>query len=224
MDFNDIRTTLQALTALQDGCNSLHTNAFDEAVTTPTVESVRRAVAIQLIINREAGLMKNENPTQGAFVIDELTDLVETAVLEEFDRLSQRGGVLGAMETLYQRGRIQEESMRYEQRKHSGELEIIGVNTFLSPSEKPTSVSIDSLMRSSEAEKRAQLDAPCGVSCALVRRGARGPRAAEGRRAARGERLRRLARDRQGREPRSDERGALRGRRPLPAGDVRQGC
>jgi methylmalonyl-CoA mutase len=159
MDFNDIRTTLQALTALQDGCNSLHTNAFDEAVTTPTVGSVRRAVAIQLIINREAGLMKNENPTQGAHVIDELTDLVETAVLEEFDRLSQRGGVLGAMETLYQRSRIQEESLRYEQRKHSGELEIIGVNTFLSPDASAPPVSIESLMRSSEAEKRAQLDA-----------------------------------------------------------------
>jgi len=158
MDFNDIRTTLQALTALQDGCNSLHTNAFDEAVTTPTEASVRRAVAIQLIINREAGIMKNENPSQGAFVVEELTDLVEAAVLEEFDRLSQRGGVLGAMETLYQRGRIQEESMRYEQRKHSGALEIIGVNTFLAPDAKPVALSIDGLMRSSECEKRAQLD------------------------------------------------------------------
>jgi isobutyryl-CoA mutase len=157
MDFNDIRTTLQALTALQDGCNSLHTNAFDEAVTTPTEESVRRALAIQLIINREAGLMKNENPTQGAFILDELTDLVEAAVLEEFDRLSQRGGVLGAMETLYQRGRIQEESMRYEQRKHSGELEIVGVNTFLAPNPAPTPLALDNLMRSSEAEKQAQL-------------------------------------------------------------------
>jgi methylmalonyl-CoA mutase len=159
MDFNDIRTTLQALTALQDGCNSLHTNAFDEAVTTPTEESVRRAIAIQLIIHREAGIMKNENPTQGAYVIEELTDRVEAAVLEEFDRLSQRGGVLGAMETLYQRGRIQEESMRYEQLKHSGELEIIGVNTFLSAQANPPTVSIEGLMRSSDAEKRAQLHA-----------------------------------------------------------------
>ena len=158
MDFNDIRTTLQALTALQDGCNSLHTNAFDEAVTTPTEASVRRALAIQLIINREAGLMKNENPTQGAYVIEELTDLLEAAVLEEFDRLSQRGGVLGAMETLYQRGRIQEESMRYEQRKHSGELEIIGVNTFLAPNADHSTIPMDSLMRSSEVEKRAQLE------------------------------------------------------------------
>ena len=162
MDFNDIRTTLQALTALQDGCNSLHTNAFDEAVTTPTEASVRRALAIQLIINREAGIMRNENPTQGAFAIEELTDLVEAAVLEEFDRLSQRGGVLGAMETLYQRSRIQEESLRYEQRKHSGELEIIGVNTFLSPDAKAPPVAIESLMRSSEAEKQAQLDALAG--------------------------------------------------------------
>ncbi|MBY0400016.1 hypothetical protein K2X89_06945, partial [Myxococcota bacterium] len=158
MDFNDIRTTLQALTALQDGCNSLHTNAFDEAVTTPTEASVRRALAIQLIIHREAGFMKNENPTQGAHLIEELTDLVEAAVLEEFDRLAQRGGVLGAMETLYQRGRIQEESLRYEQRKHSGELEIVGVNTFLSPDSAPAPIAVDALMRSSEAEKRAQLE------------------------------------------------------------------
>ena len=159
MDFNDIRTTLQALTALQDQCNSLHTNAFDEAVTTPTEASVRRALAIQLIINREAGLMKNENPIQGAFVIDALTDLVEEAVLAEFERLSQRGGVLGAMETLYQRGRIQDESMHYEQQKHSGELEIIGVNSFLPDEPALPEVGADSLMRSSEAEKRAQLDA-----------------------------------------------------------------
>jgi len=162
MDFNDIRTTLQALTALQDGCNSLHTNAFDEAVTTPTEASVRRALAIQLIINREAGLMRNENPTQGAFVIEELTDLVEGAVLEEFERLSQRGGVLGAMETLYQRGRIQDESLRYESRKHSGELEIVGVNTFLSSDPSPPALAPDALMRSSTAEKQAQLDALAG--------------------------------------------------------------
>ena len=158
MDFNDIRTTLQALTALQDQCNSLHTNAFDEAVTTPTEESVRRALAIQLIINREAGLMKNENPIQGAFIIDELTDLVEEAVLTEFERLNERGGVLGAMETLYQRGRIQDESMHYEQLKHSGELEIIGVNSFLPNKPALPQVSEEKLMRSSDAEKRAQLE------------------------------------------------------------------
>jgi methylmalonyl-CoA mutase len=162
MDFNDIRTTLQALTALQDACNSLHTNAYDEAVTTPTEASVRRALAIQLIINREAGLMKNENPIQGAYVIEELTDLVEEAVLEEFDRLSQRGGVLGAMETLYQRGRIQDESMHYEQLKHSGDLEIIGVNTFVAPSEGGSRPSVEHLIRSSDAEKQAQLDSLAG--------------------------------------------------------------
>jgi len=158
MDFNDIRTTLQALTALQDSCNSLHTNAYDEAVTTPTEASVRRALAIQLIIGREAGIMKNENSIQGAFVIETLTDLVEEAVLEEFDRLSERGGVLGAMETLYQRGRIQDESMHYEELKHSGELEIIGVNSFLPNDTDRSPVSAENLIRSSDAEKRAQID------------------------------------------------------------------
>ena len=131
MNFNDIRTTLQALCALYDNANSLHTNAYDEAITTPTESSVRRAMAIQLIINKEWGLSMNENPLQGSFVIDELTDLVEEAVLAEFDRISERGGVLGAMETGYQRGRIQDESMLYEQRKHDGSLPLIGVNTFL---------------------------------------------------------------------------------------------
>ena len=130
MAFNDIRTTLQALTAIQDHCNSLHTNAYDEAVTTPTEESVRRALAIQLVIQRELGISKNENALQGSYAIEWLTDRVEEAVLEEFDRLSERGGVLGAMETHYQRGRIQEESLRYEAKKHSGELPIVGVNTF----------------------------------------------------------------------------------------------
>ena len=129
--FNDIRTTLQALYALYDNCNSLHTNAYDEAITTPTEESVRRAMAIQLIINKEFGLAKNENPTQGSFIIEELTDLVEEAVLAEFDRISERGGVLGAMETMYQRCKIQEESLYYETLKHDGRLPIIGVNTFL---------------------------------------------------------------------------------------------
>ena len=133
IDFNDIRTTLQALMALQDNCNSLHTNAYDEAITTPTEESVRRAMAIQLIITKEHGLSKNENPLQGSFIIEELTDLVEETVLEEFERINDRGGVLGAMETQYQRGKIQEESMYYEQLKHSGELPIIGVNTYLNP-------------------------------------------------------------------------------------------
>ena len=133
MAFNDIRTTLQALIAIYDNANSLHTNAYDEAVTTPTAESVRRALAIQLIINREWGLAMNENPLQGSFIIEELTDLVEEAVLKEFDAISERGGVLGAMETGYQRGRIQDESMLYEQRKHDGTLPIIGVNTFRNP-------------------------------------------------------------------------------------------
>lgn len=156
MDFNDIRTTLQALIAIYDNANSLHTNAFDEAVTTPSEESVRRALAIQLIINREWGLAMNENPLQGSFVVDELTDLVEAAVLAEFDRISERGGVLGAMETGYQRGRIQDESMLYEHRKHDGSLPIIGVNTFRNTraDEAPKEVV---LARASEAEKESQL-------------------------------------------------------------------
>ena len=137
IDFNDIRTTLQALYALFDNCNSLHTNAYDEAITTPTEESVRRAVAIQLIINRELGLNMCENPWQGSFVIEELTDLVEEAVYAEFDRLSERGGVLGAMDTMYQRSKIQDESLHYETLKHDGTLPIIGVNTFLGPTDAP---------------------------------------------------------------------------------------
>ncbi|MCH7867995.1 MAG: methylmalonyl-CoA mutase family protein [Myxococcales bacterium] len=158
MHFNDIRTTLQALTALQDNCNSLHTNAFDEAVTTPTEDSVRRAVAIQLIIQRELGTAKNENPTQGSYLIEQLTDQVEAAVLAEFDRLSERGGVLGAMETLYQRSKIQQESLHYESLKHSGELPIVGVNTFENPNPAEAVVGTVDLMRSSDAEKQAQLD------------------------------------------------------------------
>jgi methylmalonyl-CoA mutase len=156
MAFNDIRTTLQALTAIEDHCNSLHTNAYDEAVTTPTEESVRRALAIQLIINRELGLTRNENPLQGAYVVEQLTDLVEEAVLREFERLSERGGVLGAMETLYQRGRIQDESLHYETLKHSGKLPVVGVNTFENPSPRETARPT-ALMRSSEDEKQAQL-------------------------------------------------------------------
>ncbi|GIJ60778.1 fused isobutyryl-CoA mutase/GTPase IcmF [Virgisporangium aurantiacum] len=157
MDFNDIRTTLQALTAIYDNANSLHTNAFDEAVTTPGAESVRRALAIQLIINKEWGLAVNENPLQGAFIIDELTDLVENAVLAEFDRISERGGVLGAMETGYQRGRIQDESMLYEQRKHDGSLPLVGINTFLRPDGAAPTVTAVELARATEAEKESQL-------------------------------------------------------------------
>ncbi|WP_030526783.1 fused isobutyryl-CoA mutase/GTPase IcmF [Phycicoccus jejuensis] len=156
MDFNDIRTTLQALTAIYDNANSLHTNAYDEAVTTPSEESVRRALAIQLVINREWGLAMNENPLQGSFVVDELTDLVEAAVLAEFDRISERGGVLGAMETGYQRGRIQDESMLYEHRKHDGSLPIVGVNTFVRP-EADVSPKEVVLARATEEEKEGQL-------------------------------------------------------------------
>lgn len=156
IDFNDIRTTLQALYAIYDNCNSLHTNAYDEAITTPTEESVRRAMAIQLIINRELGLAKNQNPTQGAFIIEELTDLVEEAVMAEFDRLTERGGVLGAMETMYQRGKIQEESLYYETLKHNGEFPIIGVNTFLSSKGSPTTIPGE-VIRATEEEKQTQI-------------------------------------------------------------------
>ena len=156
IDFNDIRTTLQALYAIHDNCNSLHTNAYDEAITTPTEESVRRAMAIQLIINKELGLAKNENPTQGAFIIEELTDLVEEAVLTEFDRITERGGVLGAMETMYQRGKIQEESLYYETLKHTGEYPIVGVNTFLNSKGSPTLVPGE-VIRSTEEEKQFQI-------------------------------------------------------------------
>ncbi|MDB5802928.1 MAG: methylmalonyl-CoA mutase [Betaproteobacteria bacterium] len=154
--FNDIRTTLQALIAIYDNCNSLHTNAYDEAITTPTEESVRRAMAIQLVINREWGLAKNENPNQGAFVIDELTDLVEEAVLKEFEAISERGGVLGAMETGFQRGQIQEQSMFYEHKKHDGSYPIIGVNTFRNPADTGVPQKIE-LIRSTEEEKQSQL-------------------------------------------------------------------
>jgi methylmalonyl-CoA mutase len=154
--FNDIRTTLQALIATYDQANSLHTNAYDEAITTPTAESVRRALAIQLIINNEWGLAKNQNPNQGSFIIDELTDLVEEAVLKEFERIAERGGVLGAMETGYQRGKIQDESMHYEMLKHDGSLPIIGVNTFRNPEDDPVPASLE-LARSTEDEKQSQL-------------------------------------------------------------------
>lgn len=157
IDFNDIRTTLQALYAIYDNCNSLHTNAYDEAITTPTEESVRRAMAIQLIINKESGLAKNENPLQGAFIIEELTDLVEEAVLTEFDRITERGGVLGAMETMYQRGKIQEESLYYETLKHTGEYPIVGVNTFLSSKGSPTTIPGE-VIRSTVEEKQQQIE------------------------------------------------------------------
>jgi methylmalonyl-CoA mutase len=154
--FNDIRTTLQALYAIYDNCNSLHTNAYDEAITTPTEESVRRAVAIQLIINKELGLANNENPLQGAFIIEELTELVEEAVMAEFDRITERGGVLGAMETMYQRGKIQEESLYYETLKHTGELPIVGVNTYLSSEGSPTIIPQE-VIRSTKEEKEFQI-------------------------------------------------------------------
>lgn len=155
MSFNDIRTTLQALIAVYDNCNSLHTNAYDEAITTPTEESVRRAMAIQLIINKEWGLSANENSNQGSFIIEELTELVEEAVLKEFERISERGGVLGAMETGYQRGKIQDESMVYEHRKHDGSLPLVGVNTFLNP--QPEQEFDIKLARSTEEEKQSQI-------------------------------------------------------------------
>jgi methylmalonyl-CoA mutase len=156
--FNDIRTTLQALLALNDNCNSLHTNAYDEAITTPTEESVRRAVAIQMIINKELGLNFNENPWQCSFVVDTLTDLVEEAVYKEFEAISERGGVLGAMDTMYQRGKIQEESLYYEHKKHDGSLPLIGVNTFL-PKEHAGEVATEiELIRSTAEEKQAQID------------------------------------------------------------------
>lgn len=158
IDFNDIRTTLQALMAIYDNCNSLHTNAYDEAITTPTEESVRRAMAIQMIITKEYGLAKNENPLQGSFIIEELTDLVEEAVLQEFERLNDRGGVLGAMESQYQRGKIQDESLYYETKKHSGELPIIGVNTYLNPNPpKEEELNNIQVARASKEEKEPQI-------------------------------------------------------------------
>ena len=157
IDFNDIRTTLQALYAIYDNCNSLHTNAYDEAITTPTEESVRRAMAIQLIINRELGTAKNENPNQGSFLIEEMTDLVEQAVMAEFERISERGGVLGAMERMYQRNKIQEESLYYETLKHTGEFPIVGVNTFLNKKGSPT-ILPQEVIRSTTEEKEFQVN------------------------------------------------------------------
>jgi hypothetical protein len=215
MDFNDIRTTLQALIAIYDNANSLHTNAYDEAVTTPTEESVRRALAIQLIINREWGLAMNENPLQGSFIIDELTDLVEAAVLAEFDRISERGGVLGAMETGYQRGRIQDESMLYEHRKHDGSLPIIGVNTFLRPDSERDGPSRSSwrarprMRRSRNSRVRAFQTSHSGRG-----RGCAGTPQAGGRRG--GERVRGADGCGSGLLAAAGDRGVLRGRRAVP--------
>ncbi len=216
MDFNDIRTTLQALIAIYDNANSLHTNAFDEAVTTPGEESVRRALAIQLIINREWGLAMNENPLQGSYVIDELTDLVEAAVLAEFDSINERGGVLGAMETGYQRGRIQDESMLYEHRKHDGSLPIIGVNTFRRPASEGEEEHPVELARATEAEKRSQLDRVAAYQ--ETHRDEAAPRAgpAQGRRGVGRERVRRADGRRPGLLAGAGDRRLLRGRRPVP--------
>ena len=192
MAFNDIRTTLQALCAIYDNANSLHTNAYDEAVTTPTSESVRRALAIQMVINREWGLAMNENPLQGCFIVEELTDLVEEAVLAELERISERGGVLGAMETGYQRGRIQDESMLYEHRKHDGTLPIVGVNTFRSPTaDADAEAPVIELARSDDAEKQDQLDRLRDFHAAPRRRAARRPRPPARRRARRRQPVRR---------------------------------
>ena len=217
MAFNDIRTTLQALCAIYDNANSLHTNAYDEAVTTPTAESVRRALAIQMVINREWGLAMNENPLQGIFIVEELTDLVEEAVLAELERISERGGVLGAMETGYQRGRIQDESMLYEHRKHDGTLPIVGVNTFRSPTaDADAEPPVIELARSDDAEKQDQLDRLRDFQAAPRRRAARRPRPP----ARRGARRRQPLRGAHGRgallQPRRDHPDAVRGRRSLP--------
>ena len=212
--FNDIRTTLQALCAIYDNANSLHTNAYDEAITTPTDESVRRAMAIQLIINREWGLAQNDNPLQGAFIVEELTALVEEAVLRELDRISDRGGVLGAMETGYQRGRIQDESMLYEQRKHDGTLPIIGVNTFRSPSGGAPPVV--ELRRADDGEKDDQIDRLRAFKTAHAQRARGGARPPSPGRPARRQHLRRAHGHRPPLHARRDHRRALPGRRSLP--------
>ena len=216
IQFNDIRTTLQALIAIYDNCNSLHTNAFDEAITTPTEDSVRRAMAIQLIINREWGLAKNENPNQGAFIIDELTELVEEAVLAEFEKIAERGGVLGAMETGYQRGKIQEESMHYEMLKHTGEYPIVGVNTFRNPHGEPVRRRW-SWRASTEEEKQSQLKRLADFHARHAARGAGDAEAAAGG----GHRQPQCLRGADGGGalllPRADHQRAVRGRRAVPA-------
>ncbi len=218
IQFNDIRTTLQALCAIYDNCNSLHTNAFDEAITTPSAESVRRALAIQLIINREWGLTKNENMNQGSFIVEELTQLVEEAVLSEFDRITERGGVLGAMETGYQRSKIQEESMYYERLKHSGELPIVGVNTFRDPDPdgEPLNEVVE-LARATEEEKQSQLRAPGRVQAAPRGPIPGRPGAAPAGRPRRRQHLCRADEHGAPLQPGADHRGALRGGRKVSA-------
>ena len=210
IQFNDVRTTLQALLALWDNCNSLHTNAYDEAITTPTAESVRRAMAIQLILAREFGLSQNENPWQGSFVVEELTALVEEAVLREFDRISERGGVLGAMETQYQRGKIQDESILYELKKHSGELPIIGVNTYLAPDsgdeESLDEIELNSRHDPGEADPTRQ---PRPLPTGPPRPGRGSARASRERGPGQGKPLRGADEDRSGRQPRSNHSRAL---------------
>ena len=224
MAFNDIRTTLQALCAIYDNANSLHTNAYDEAVTTPTQESVRRALAIQMIINKEWGLALNENPLQGSFIVEELTDLVEQAVLAELDRISERGGVLGAMETGYQRGRIQDDSMLYEHRKHDGTLPIVGVNTFIAPAPAGPAEPIE-LARSTTEEKERQLAPAARVPEPPCRRPGAGPRGAAPDRPRPGERLRATDGHRSPCLPRRDHRHPVRGGRSLSAERLsRAGC
>ncbi len=215
MAFNDIRTTLQALCAIYDNANSLHTNAYDEAVTTPTEESVRRALAIQMIINREWGLARNENPLQGSFIVEELTDLVEEAVLAELERISERGGVLGAMETGYQRGRIQDESMLYESKKHDGSLPIVGVNTFRNPAGDAVPDHLE-LARSTDEEKKSQLRRLERLSCHARRRQPGRPGPAARSRPQRGERVRGAHGCGPGVQPGADHRRPVRGRRPVP--------
>ncbi len=224
MDFNDIRTTLQALMAYYDNCNSLHTNSYDEAVTTPTEESVRRAMAIQLIISKEFGLARNENSAQGSYVMETLTDLVEEAVLAEFDRISTRGGVLGAMETGYQRGRIQEESMHYEMRKHTGELPIVGVNTFVNPNLDPREfVSSDKeLARASVEEKQARYDRLKAFQARNTSRAQEALAHFEEGGSVRWQRVRRASDSCQVLQPRADHRRALRRRRQVPSQHVTQ--
>lgn len=204
IQFNDIRTTLQALYALFDNCNSLHTNAYDEAITTPTEESVRRAVAIQMIINKELGLNFNENPWQGSFVVDQLTDLVEEAVYKEFEAISERGGVLGAMDTMYQRGKIQEESLYYEHKKHDGSLPLVGVNTFLGKDHGGEITATIELIRSTEDEKGQQ------IANVRTYQGARNGGAADGLKplqqtARKREPVRRADRSGEDPQPRSDQ-------------------
>ena len=223
ISFNDIRTTLQALYALFDNCNSLHTNAYDEALTTPTEESVRRAVAIQLIINRELGLNKIQNPWQGSFAIDYLTDMVEEAVYREFEALSERGGVLGAMETMYQRGKIQEESLYYETKKHDGSLPIVGVNTFLSSADAEAEHKGTQLIRSTRGGEAGS--GRGGARLPAAQRGgrARGTGAPAARRRRRWQRVRRADGERQGLLARADLAGAVSGGRAVSSEHVRSG-